>query len=209
MGIGSIVAARRRELGLTLEEIAVHVGVSRSTVMKWEKGHIREMRRDKLVKLAEILRLDPAALVEGESRAEPPLPGEPYRVESLSRVPIVGSVKAGYNGLAYEDIEGYETMADLKNPEEYILLRVTGDSMQPQIMPGDLVLMHKQEDVESGEIAVCLIDGDEGTVKKVIKHDGTIVLQAFNPNVPPRILTGANLAGFHIAGKVMSLVRQF
>ena len=209
MGIGAIIAARRREMGLTLEEIAQHVGVSRSTVMKWEKGHIKEMRRDKLMKLAEKLALDPAALVEEEAHAEPRLPGESYRVESLSRVPIVGSVKAGYNGLAFEDIEGYETMADLKNPEEYILLRVTGDSMEPQILAGDLVLMHKQDDVESGEIAVCLINGDEGTVKKVIKQDGAVVLQAFNAKVPPRVLTGAALADFHIAGKVTSLVRQF
>jgi len=146
--------------------------------------------------------------VEDEARAEPFLPENVYRVESLSRVPIVGSVKAGYNGLAFEDIEGYETMADLKNPEEYILLRVTGDSMEPQIVAGDLVLMHKQEDVESGEIAVCLINGEEGTVKRVLKQEGTIILQAFNPNVPPRVLTGAALADFRIAGKVKSLVRQ-
>lgn len=61
--IGILIYNRRKELGLTLEEVGNAVGVSKSTVKKWEDGFISNMRRDKIEKLAKILRISPVRLL--------------------------------------------------------------------------------------------------------------------------------------------------
>ena len=66
MSIGKMINARRTELGLTLEDIGNAVGVSKSTVKKWEDGFIENMKRDKISRLAKVLRLSPVSLITGE-----------------------------------------------------------------------------------------------------------------------------------------------
>lgn len=72
MNVNEIIAKRRAELGLTLEDIAIHVGVSKSTVMKWESGFIKNMRRDKMALLAEVLHVPPTELL-GVPEAQSPI----------------------------------------------------------------------------------------------------------------------------------------
>lgn len=66
MDIGEIIRIRRAELGLTLEDIGNAVGVSKSTVKKWENGFIENMRRDKIASLASVLEISPVSLITGE-----------------------------------------------------------------------------------------------------------------------------------------------
>ena len=63
MGIGDIIHARRKELGMTLEQVGNIVGVTKNTVRQWETGNISNMRRDRIAKLAEALRIDPINLI--------------------------------------------------------------------------------------------------------------------------------------------------
>ncbi len=76
MTIGEMIATRRKELGLTLEEIGCAVGVGKSTVKKWESGYIANMRRDKIAALAKILQLSPAEFIGDESENTPPKQSE-------------------------------------------------------------------------------------------------------------------------------------
>lgn len=71
MNIDLLIATRRKELNLTLEDIARHVGVSKSTVKKWESGYIKNMKRDKMSLLAEILKISPIALLDNSNAAPP------------------------------------------------------------------------------------------------------------------------------------------
>lgn len=112
-------------------------------------------------------------------------------------IPLLGVVKAGYDLLAEENLLGF-VEADIKNPEEYFALRVKGDSMQPILFEDDIVIVHQQPDIESGEVSVVLID-NEATIKKVVKHDDCIELVAFNSYYPPKRLE----QGFKIIGKVV------
>lgn len=115
---------------------------------------------------------------------------------------LLGVVKAGYDYLASENIIGHINIdRELSNPEEYFALKVTGDSMQPVLYEGDIVVVHKQNDVESGQVAIVLIDNEEATVKKVIKYDDYIELVAFNSYYPPRKLD--KNSNFKIIGKVI------
>ncbi len=87
---------------------------------------------------------------------------------------------------------------DLKNTDEHFALKVTGDSMQPVLYDGDIVIVHQQNDVENGQVAVVLL-GDEATIKKVVKHDDYIELIAYNSYYPPKRVD----KGFKIIGRVI------
>ena len=106
-------------------------------------------------------------------------------------IPVLGTVKAGYNYLAEENIIDYiEPHMNIGNPDEYFGLVVKGDSMYPYFDDGDYVVVHKTDGCfESGKICVVLINGDEATIKKVIKTDEGIELLAFNPYYPVRKYT--------------------
>lgn len=194
----------RDKLGATQEMVAEGVGITQTAYARYEAGK-RTPQTKVLFRLAEFYNVSPEWLM---GKSEVALPSNAYPVDDLVLVPILGSVRCGPGGLAYEELEGYE-VADVKNPDEYFHLRVTGDSMEPDIKAGMLALVHKQEDVESGELAVVVINGDEGTLKKVIKREGTIILQAFNPRVEPRIFTREELREVHIVGKVVETKRKW
>ena len=186
--------AIRQERHMTQQQVANHLGITRQALSNYENG-TREPEYDLLCRLAELLRC-PVGRLLGFSGA----------YESAgARIPILGTVKGGFNRLADQEFEGYE-VADVASPDEYFFLRVTGDSMAPQIMDGDLVAVRSQPEVENGEIAVVRI-GDEATLKKVSFDGTTMVLQPLNPAYPLMTYTGAALAEVHIEGKAVGLCR--
>ncbi len=124
------------------------------------------------------------------------------KLQATQQVPVVGAVRAGYGALAFEEDLGY-CAADVRNPADYFYLMVRGDSMEPRISEGDLALVHRQPDVENGQLAVVLINGEEGTLKKVIKKQGTVILQPFNPAYPAMVYVGQDLEQIQIVGKVV------
>lgn len=143
-------------------------------------------------------------MISGKPVIKNAIPYTPAR----AMVPIVGSVRCGPGGLAYQDLQGSE-LADVPNPDEYFYLRAEGDSMAPDIKEGDLVLVHQQEEVENGELAVVIMDGEEGMLKKFIRKGNAVVLQSFNPEYPPRVLVGEELQALRIAGRVMEVKRKY
>lgn len=133
----------------------------------------------------------------------------PY-TPARAMVPIVGSVRCGPGGLAYQELQGSE-LADVANPSEYFYLRAEGDSMLPDIRPGDLVLVHIQPEVDSGQLAVVTIDGDseEGALKKYILKDNALILQSFNQAYPPRVFVGEEMTAVHVCGRVVETKRKW
>lgn len=204
--IGQRIKERREALNYSAEKVAEIVGIAPSTMYRYENGDIKKVRIDKLALIAATLATTPGYLM-GWDNTNAVQPQSKIKVERFSNVPIVGSIKGGPGGIAYEDIEGYSEAADLKNADEYFYLRVTGDSMSPRIMSGDLALIHKQDYIESGELAAVIVDGDaepEGTLKKVVKESGAVILEAFNSTVyHPRVFVGEEINRLHIAGKVV------
>ena len=122
--------------------------------------------------------------------------------QDTARLPVLGTVKAGYGAYAFE--EDYGTApAQVRDPRDYFYLIVRGDSMEPRIHSGDLALVHRQPDVESGELAVVLVAGEEGTLKRVIKKEGAVILQPFNQAYQPQVFIGEELEQLVIIGKVV------
>ena len=122
----------------------------------------------------------------------------------LNQVPIVGSVAAGSPILAQECIEDYLTFDTQGMSGEHFALRVRGESMLGAgILPGDLVVVHRQQEAYSGEIVVALFE-DEATVKTYRVKDGRVWLMPENPEYQP--IDGE---GCSILGRVVAVIRRY
>lgn len=126
------------------------------------------------------------------------------------RIPVIGRVAAGLACHADMDIEGYEyaPAEDINPDENYVYLRVKGDSMSPLILEDDLILVRCQDIVDSGTYAVVIIDNEDGVVKKIYMSKGRIELRSENPYYPPRIFEGEECARVRIFGKVIECKRK-
>ena len=132
------------------------------------------------------------------------------KIDSVVKLPVLGSVRAGVGGLAVEEVIGYEYAFNISSEtSDYFYLQVKGDSMEPRISEGDLALVKKQSDVESGDLAIVLINGDEGVIKKVIKKDNSVELHSFNLYYPVRVFSGAALQDLKIIGKVINTTKHW
>ena len=121
-----------------------------------------------------------------------------------ARVPIVGNVAAGSPILAEECIEDYLTFDTGGRSGEYFALRVRGESMlNAGILPGDLVVVRRQQTCNNGEIVVAMID-DEATVKRFSRQNGRVWLLPENEAYAPIDGTYAQ-----ILGKVSAVVRRY
>ena len=202
MDIGQMIHDKRILLKLTLEEVGNIVGVSKSTVLKWESGDILNMRRDKIALLAQALQISPVSLITGDESSS-------SEVTLLSPTnvymrPIYDSAAAGFNVLAQDTIIGYMPtyISAPSEQDKYIWVNVVGDSMSPLIDNGSRVLVRRQESVDSGQIAVVLVDDEEARVKKVTYGDNWIELISINPYYPPTKFENADVQRVRVLGLV-------
>ena len=138
---------------------------------------------------------------EGKTRAITITDGAHNRRD---QVPLVGSVAAGSPILAEECVEDYLTFDTGGREGEYFALRVRGESMlNAGILPGDLVVVHRQPTAHNGEIVVALL-GDEATVKRLSRRNGEVWLLPENERYQP--IDGRQAT---LLGKVTAVVRQY
>jgi repressor LexA len=204
--IGEYLAKRRQDLGLMQNEVGSYVGVSEGTVSRWESGYIKNMKRNNIYKLAQILRISPLVLLNDTIPAdqENDMPQAKNIIPfNAKRVPLVGRIAAGTPILAEQNIDGYENLAD--GVQADFCLQVQGDSMiGANIHSGDIVFIRQQEEVEDGEIAAVLID-DSATLKRFYRHDGAVELRPENPRYKSMIFTADNCQQFRVLGKAVAL----
>lgn len=143
-----------------------------------------------------------------------PAPKFPFQTFPLSEstaamIPIVSTVRAGWNGVPEPVYDGMMAVYDQKNPQEYVWMKVEGDSMEPYLMNGDLVLVHVQPTAENGEIVVAMLDGEEGTVKKYQRNASGVMLIPFNSKCPTVFVSNDRLDAFLIYGVVKKSMRNY
>ena len=125
---------------------------------------------------------------------------------------MFGIVEAGYNYLAQENWIGTVDVDEkLVEGNELFALKVKGDSMSPVLIEDDIVIIKKQDDFETGDIVVAIINGDEATIRKGKKTDNSVRLQPLNPNYDPLIFTYDEMktTPVSIIGIVKQLKREF
>ena len=167
-------------------------GLDKTLINKYLAG-IMKAKQDKLTILADALNVNEVWLMGYDVPMERNL--NAYKVDELGNsvipIPILGTVKAGYDYLAQENWIGtvdVETSL-VGNGKDYFALKVHGNSMSPALIEDDIVVIKKQNDFENGDIVVAIINGDEATIKKGKKSDSSILLQPLNTAYEPLIFT--------------------
>lgn len=174
-------------------ELSKKTGIAKSSLSEYINGKY-EAKQDGVYLLSKALNVNEAWLMGLDVSMER-IPDELRNITPLSElnqteIPVLGKVKAGYDYLAQENVIGH-VFLDFKpsDPENYYALQITGDSMEPLFSDGDIAVVHKQDDFESGNTCIVLVNGDEATVKKVVKKDNGINLIAMNPYYPVKHFT--------------------
>ena len=131
--------------------------------------------------------------------------------DKIYKIPVFASVSAGFGAYAEENVIDFLPIV-IENPydvPDMLGIRVHGNSMYPKIEDGDVIVVRKQESVDSGDIAVIMIDGEEGVVKKVIYGDDWIELHSINPEYMPRRFEGAEVERLRVVGLVKGTFKTF
>ena len=162
-------------------DLVEKTGLDKTLLSKYLSG-ISNARQDKLTALAEALQVNEIWLMGYDI----PMESIPIKNIEKIKIPVLGTVKAGYDYLAQENIIGYESIDNVSDPENYYALQVTGNSMEPLFSDGDIAIVHKQDNFDSGNTCIILVNGEEATVKKVVRMDDGIDLIAMNPYYPVR-----------------------
>ena len=219
--ISSVLKAKRKELGLTLAQIAEKIGVTEATVQRWESGNIKSLRHERIAKLADILGVTPAVLMGWDEPTAPTLPS-PTITEDTVTFPVITSVATHYDGIsidesaAGEKIEVPRAYLKGRKAEDFCAMRVRGDSMYPAFQNGDIVLVLRQSTMNhSGEMEylsdIARPDLAIITNKRINYVDGEdwLKLVPLNPAYPPRRIEGVDLESCHIIGIPQVLIREY
>lgn len=182
--------------------LSAKLGISPSTISRYANGKMLP-KIPVVYTIADILGVNPIWLMGADApRLRTACNGNPVKI------PVLGVVRAGQPIDAVEYIVDYEEIPEsLAKTGEFFALRITGDSMSPKISDGDVVIVRKQPDVESGDIAIVLVNGDEATIKKVQKFDGGINLIPSNQSYDILTYTNAQIERLpvQILGKAIEL----
>jgi repressor LexA len=125
----------------------------------------------------------------------------------LRTIPLYGAIAAGEPLLIEEDAEAYVTLPEgWAKGEEVFLLRVRGESMSPFILPGDQVIVRRQQKIPEGAIGVFRLD-NEVTLKRYYQQKNGVILKGDNPEMEPLIIKKQDLSTFSVLGKVIGVYR--
>lgn len=201
--IGPQIRLLRKEANMTQQELASKLFVSQQAVGKWERGEATP-NPETIVAMSKIFGVSADTLL-GESA--PPLS------TGGTWVPVLGDVAAGIPIEAVENIVDYEEIdIAMASNGKYYGLRIKGSSMEPRIREGDVVIVRQQEDADTGDTAVVLVNGESATVKRIKKEpDGGLWLLPNNPAYDPQHYSPAEVAEkpVRIIGKVVELRGKF
>lgn len=204
--------------GIKASELSEKAKIPKSAISQYLSG-LYEAKQKSIFKLANVLDVSEGWLMgldvpmkRNTDDLLKKIGAVPLSETDTVKIPILGTVKAGYNYLAQENIIDYISFkVDGSDKENYYGLYVTGDSMEPLFDDGDTVIVHKQNDFENGDYCVVLINGNEATVKRVYKGNTGLELKAINPYYPPKIFTREEIETLpvQIIGVVEKSIRNF
>lgn len=189
----------------TRQDMCNALGVKYTTFTDWVKGNSYP-RIDKIELMANYFGISKADLVEDHTKYES------NSLKKATTIKIYGRVAAGIPLEAIEDvIDEEEIPEELARTGEFFGLRISGDSMEPDIHNGDTVIVKRQDDAESDEIVIALVNGNDGVCKRLKKYADSIALISLNPNYEPMYFNQEEIEEkpVKIIGKVVELRRKF
>ncbi len=224
MHFKNIILSLRNEKGFSQEQLAKVLHVSKSTVAMWETGQ-RLPSVEKYEEIADYFNVDMDFLYGRTTIKRKSLfdeSGSEYvnskLVTDISHrnrgveINVLGRVAAGIPIEAIEDIiDTEEISSDMARTGEFFGLKIHGDSMEPRMCEGDVVIVRKQDDAESGEIVIATVNGSDATCKRLRKYRDGIELISNNPAYNPMFYSNEDIENkpVRIIGKVVELRGKF
>lgn len=190
------------ENGKTQADMAKDLRISKATLSSWMNG-TRTPKMPKIDMLCNYFNVTRADIME-------PRTGQP--TSTAVRIPVYGNVAAGIPLEMITDILDWEEIPSaMARCGEYFSLRIHGDSMEPKMSEGDVVIVRRQPDAESGDIVIATVNGDSATCKRLRKHRDGVELVPLNPSYPPLFYTDEEVVNkpVTILGKVVELRAKF
>lgn len=178
--MGNNIQFYMSKMGIERRELAKALGVPYSSLTDWINGNTYP-RIDKIEAMANYFGVEKSDLVEDKSKAN--------RVKA-NRIPVLGKVAAGLPIEAIENIIDFEEIPDeYIRKGEYFALVIKGDSMEPRMYDGDVVIVRKQNTADSGQIVIATVNGDDATCKRFMQYGDSIGLVSLNSKYPPMVYT--------------------
>lgn len=207
MKLGEKIRIQRKALKLTQTELGEKLGVKTNAVSKWECGRVEEIPTSKIKAMATLFNVPLSYLIDDDQIGYAPAPNL-LPMPQMQRVPRLGAIACGEPILAAGNIDGYDAVPNYIQCDFTLVCK--GDSMiNARIFEGDLVCIRQQPEVENGEIAAVLIDGEydgEATLKRVKLFDDHISLEPENPQYKPLVFWDEDMARVHILGKATHFI---
>ena len=197
------IAELRKTANISQAKLGKIIGVAQNTVCNWENGN-REPDQVSLNKIADYFNVSVDYLLGRQATMDSPTPSVP----GSKWIPVLRAVAAGVPLEAIEEIEDYEEISpEMAASGDYFALRIKGDSMEPRIHTGDVVIVRRQCNCETGDMAVVLVNGDEATVKRIKKRPEGLMLIPNNPAFEPMFYSNEDISSLpvRILGRVVEI----
>ena len=211
MTVGERIRSLREKLGMSQVDFADKINVSKQTLYKYENNIITNIPSEKIEAAAIVGNISPSYLMGWDNNVGPITNGTKHKAPGVT-INVLGQVAAGVPIEAIEDIiDTEEISAELASTGDFFGLQIHGDSMEPRMYEGDVVIVRRQDDAESGEVIIAMVNGDEATCKRLKKYDGGIMLLSNNPRYEPIVFTNEEIEEkpVRIIGKVVELRGKF
>ena len=211
MTIGERIKELRERLGMSQVDFATKINVSKQSLYKYENNIVTNIPSDKIEAAAKIGNVSPSYLMGWENNISPINNGTKEKKRGVT-INVLGRVAAGIPIEAVEDIIDTEEISEaLASTGEFFGLLIDGDSMEPDIHKGDTVIVRQQNDAESGEIVIAMVNGGDATCKRLIKYAEGISLVSLNNNYAPMFFSNKDVAEkpVRIIGKVVESRRKW
>ena len=200
MSIGNNIKKWREIRNLKQSDLAELVGVSDKTVSSWEINRT-EPKMGMVEKICAALNCKKTDIVGDDGI------NSCFNVKGKT-INVLGRVAAGIPIEAVENIIDTEEISeDVARTGEFFGLQIHGDSMEPRMYEGDIVIVRQQDDAESGDIVIALVNGNDATCKRLMKYAGGIQLLSLNSKYEPMMFSNQEIIDkpVKIIGKVIEL----
>ncbi len=202
-----------REKQITRKKFSEDIEISKNQVKRWESGTIPN--KSTINVIANYFGVTVEYLLgktESLNEQKPTIEKNAIILDEkkIHMIPLFETVSAGFGAFADDYIVDYMPLyiANVTEAEETICVKVQGDSMYPKIEEGDVIQVHKQESVDSGSIAVVLLDDEDAFVKKVVYSDDWIELHSINPMYKTMRFAGEDMLRIRVLGLVRKIIKE-